>query len=45
MFGQLVKWLFILLVLVFLVILGYAILGDFSAPEEEVRQPVIIDVD
>jgi len=45
MFGKLVKWLFILLVLAFLVVLGYAFLGDFRAPEEEVRQPVVIDVD
>lgn len=45
MIGQVFKWIFLLVLLIFLVILGYAIFGDFSVPEKELRQPVILDVD
>ena len=43
--GRLIKWLFILMVLGAIVIVGYAYIGDFQAPTQEIRTPVEIDVD
>lgn len=43
--GRIIKWLFILIVLMALVVLGYALFGDFSAPGQDVAKPVQIDVD
>lgn len=43
--GRIIKWLFILLVLGGIALVGYAYLGpffgaDFSPPQTEIRQPV-----
>ena len=48
--GRLIKYLFYLVVLGFLALVGYAYVGpyfgaDFSAPQTEVRIPVTLDVD
>ncbi|GAA6160950.1 MULTISPECIES: hypothetical protein [Ruegeria] len=48
--GRLIKFLIYLICLCFIGLVGYAYLGpffgvDFSAPQEEVREPVILNVD
>lgn len=48
--GRLLKYLFYLAVLGFVALVGYAYVGpyfgvDFSAPQSEVRTPVILDAD
>ncbi len=46
--GRLVKFLIYMVCLCFLGLVGYAYLGpffgvDFSAPQQEVREPVVLD--
>ncbi|GGG76529.1 hypothetical protein GCM10011415_26590 [Salipiger pallidus] len=46
--GTLLKWLFILLVIGGIALVGYAYVGpffgaDFSPPQTEIRQPVELD--
>ncbi|QFS83321.1 hypothetical protein FIU97_10820 [Roseivivax sp. THAF40] len=48
--GRLLKWLFYLVILAAIALVGYAYLGeffgaDFSPPQAEIRQPVDLDVD
>ncbi|MFT4999291.1 MAG: hypothetical protein ACI861_000667 [Paracoccaceae bacterium] len=43
--GRIIKWIFILVVIGFLVVLGKALFGDLSAPQGEVTKEVTIDVD
>ncbi|MHA6324067.1 hypothetical protein [Roseivivax sp. CAU 1753] len=48
--GRLLKWLFYLVVLAGIALVGYAYLGeffgaDFSPPQAEIRHPVDLDVD
>lgn len=50
MIGKLFKFAFILLCLAFLGVVGYAYLGpwfgsDFSAPQTEIRKPVVLNAD
>mgnify|MGYP006297017105 CR=1 FL=1 len=47
---RIIKWLFYLAVLGAVALIGYAYIGpffgaDFSAPREEIRSPVEIDVE
>ena len=47
---RLFKWLFYLIILAFLVLVGYAYLGpffgaDFAPPESELRQDIILNVE
>jgi len=42
---RLLKWLFILAVLAFLGVAGYAYLGDLSQPATEITKQVTIEVD
>ena len=47
---RILKWLFYLAVLAAIGLVAYAYLGpffgaDFSAPSQEIRQPVTLDVD
>lgn len=42
---RLFKALFFLLVLMFLALVGFAYLGDLSPVQEELSQPVILNVD
>ena len=46
---SLVKYLFFILVLLFVSVVAYAYIGpylgvDFSAPQEDIRVPIVIDV-
>lgn len=46
--GRLIKFLFYLVILAGIALIGYAYLGpffgvDFSAPQTEIRQPVVLD--
>lgn len=43
--GRLLKLLFILLLLAFIGLLGYAFLGDLSPSQVEVNEAVILDVE
>ena len=48
--GKLIKLLFIIAILTFIGLVGYAYVGpffgaDFSAPQIEVRQPLILNAD
>jgi len=48
--GKLIKLLFMLSILFFIMLVGYAYVGpffgaDFSAPQKEVRQPLILNAD
>lgn len=48
--ARLIKWLFYLAVLAFLALVAYAYIGpffgaDFSPPEEEIRQEIILEAD
>lgn len=48
--GRLIKWLFYLAILGAIGLVAYAYIGpwfgeDFSAPQTEIRQPVILDAD
>jgi hypothetical protein len=43
--GRIIKWILVFLLILLLVIIGYALLGDLSAPVQEVVKPVTIDVD
>lgn len=43
--GRIIKWVFILIILGFLAVIGNMFLGDLSAPVQDVTQPVTIDVD
>ncbi len=48
--GRLIKYLFFLVVLAGIALVAYAYVGpflgaDFSPPQEEVRQPVILNAD
>lgn len=50
MIGKLLKFVIYLLCLAFILVVGYAYLGpwfgsDFSAPQNEIREPVQLDVD
>ncbi len=47
---RLIKWLFYLAVLAFLALVAYAYVGpffgvDFSPPEEEIRQEIILETE
>jgi len=47
---RLIKWLFYLAVLAFVALVAYAYIGpffgaDFSPPEHEIRQEIILDSD
>ncbi len=42
---RLIKWVLILAVLGLLVVSGYTVIGDFSAPSTQTTQPVTIKVD
>jgi len=42
---RLIKFLLILVVIAAVTVAGYAFLGDLSAPTEDTRRPVTIDVD
>ena len=46
--ARLIKWLFLLAIMAFAALVGYAYLGpffgaDFSAPEREIRQEIILE--
>jgi hypothetical protein len=41
--GKILQLLFVLAILAFLGLLGYAYLGDLSAPQTEVTVPVTLD--
>ena len=46
--GRLIKFLFYLIILGGIALVGYAYLGpffgaDFSAPQTEIRQPIVLD--
>ncbi len=48
--GKLIKILFLIAILAFIGLIGYAYIGpffgaDFSAPQTEVRQPLILNAD
>ena len=48
--GKLIKLLFVIAILAFIGLVGYAYIGpffgaDFSAPQAEVRQPLILNAD
>ncbi|WP_370276402.1 hypothetical protein [Roseovarius indicus] len=48
--ARLIKWLFYLAVLAFLALVAYAYIGpvfgaDFSPPEEEIRQEIILETE
>jgi hypothetical protein len=48
--GKLIKLLFMIAILAFIGLVGYAYVGpffgaDFSAPQVEVRQPLILNAD
>jgi hypothetical protein len=43
--GRVIKWLFILAIICLIVIVGYTLFGDLSAPHNEVTKEVTIDVD
>lgn len=48
--GRLIKYLLYLVILAAIGLVGYAYLGpwfgaDFSAPQNEIREPVVLDVD
>jgi hypothetical protein len=48
--GKMIKLLFIIAILAFIGLVGYAYVGpffgaDFSAPQIEVRQPLILNAD
>ncbi|MDE1130402.1 MAG: hypothetical protein OSA49_02455 [Ascidiaceihabitans sp.] len=48
--GKLIKLLFLIAILAFIGLIGYAYIGpffgaDFSAPQTEVRQPLILNAD
>lgn len=48
--GRLIKYLIYLVILAAIGLVGYAYLGpwfgaDFSAPQSEIREPVVLDVD
>lgn len=43
--GRLIKWLFILVFVGVVVVIGNMFLGDLSAPQQDVVRPVTIDVD
>jgi len=45
MIGRILLWLLILVILILLAITGYAVLGDLSAPSQDVSKEVIIDAD
>lgn len=45
---RLIKWLFYLLIIAFIALVGYAYLGpffgaDFTPPSNEIRQDIILD--
>jgi len=48
--ARLIKWLFYLAVLAFLALVAYAYIGpffgaDFSPPEEEIRQDILLETE
>ncbi|MDM8167120.1 MAG: hypothetical protein RIA08_08405 [Roseovarius sp.] len=48
--ARLIKWLFYLAVLAFLALVAYAYVGpffgaDFSPPEEEIRQDILLETE
>ncbi len=43
--GRLIKWILVLVCVGLLTVVGYAFLGDLSAPEAEVTRQVTIEVD
>lgn len=43
--GRLIKFLFLVVVLIALAVVGYAFFGDLSAPQSEVSTPVVLDAD
>jgi len=48
--ARLIKWLFLLVLLAFVALVAYAYIGpffgvDFSPPQEEIRQDLILETD
>jgi len=43
--GRIIKWLFVLVILCFAVVVAYALVGSFPPPTHELTIPVTIDVD
>jgi len=43
--GRAIKWIFIFGLVAFLVVIGYSLFGDLSAPQTEITKNVTIHVD